>query len=230
MKLRKIIASVMIVLLFTGLVVAQQKTTRSETTVEQEYLSTVEDIIIKELSAADDFDTKLVALQHIESALAAGRVSPQIQESLQSLAGEGVLSQSRTNGRLANNYPDVRKKACELLGQVGTPEAKNALLKVSLADTEPMVISSAVRALGDIGINEQDDVVNTIAWIQRRFSVLNPTDSLAFEILEAFEKLAPAVEDNALMIESIAAIASNYRFVTPVRTKALDLLAKLSSN
>jgi hypothetical protein len=230
MKLRKIIASVMIVLLFTGLVVAQEKTTRSETTVEQEYLSTVEDIIIKELSAADDFDTKLVALQHIESALAAGRASPQIQESLQALAGEGVLNQSRTNGRLANNYPDVRKKACELLGQVGTPEAKNALLKVSLADTEPMVISSAVRALGDIGINEEDDVVNTIAWIQRRFSVLNPTDSLAFEILEAFEKLAPTVEDNALMIESIAAIASNYRFVTPVRTKALDLLAKLSSN
>ncbi len=200
----------------------------SEMTVEQAYLSSVEDIIVKELVATEGRDNKLVALQYIESAIDAGRNSADMHASLDILAGEGTFSQSRTEGRLSNNYPDIRQKACELLGRLGTPEAKDTLVKVTLADNEPMVVSAAIRSLADIGLNEEDDVISTIAWTARRFDILNPTSSLALEILNAYEKLAPTVKNSQEMINSIANIATNYAYVTPVRNRAYEVLRNVT--
>jgi len=109
-----------------------------------------------------------------------------------------------------------------------TEESKDTLLKVALADNEPMVTTSAIRALGDIGINDNNEVVEAIAWAQKKYAVLNPTSSMALEILVAYEKLAPSVKDTGSMIQSISSIATNYNYVTPVRTKALDLLKSLT--
>ena len=92
-----------------------------------------------------------------------------------------------------------------------------------------MVITAAVRSLGDIGMNENDDVVNTIAWANKKNAVLNPTSSLALEVLIAYEKLADTVEDKSAMIQSVGQIATNYHYVKPVRERALKLLKKLQS-
>jgi len=235
MKYGKIISLILLTILaplavFSQETVSTADKSRAEVTVEQEYLSTVEDVIIKGLAESDNFDTKLVALQHIEDALAEGRISPEIEVALEGLAGEGVLREERTANRLSNNYPQIRTKACELLGQVKTKQSKETLLKIANAEKEPMVLSSAIRSLGQIGINDNDDVTNAIAWVEHQTSILNPTDSLAYEVLDAYEVLLPTVTHKEAMIESITKIASNYRYVTPIRTKALDLLKTLSNN
>lgn len=224
MKLTKVIAAGVCVLALSGAAFAQ---TRTETTVEDEYLQNVEDVIITELANSPEYDNKMMALQYLENALGEGRTSPDIVAALQNLAGEGVTTQARTNGRLMNNYPDVRMKACDLLGQVKDEKAKNTLLEVATDDKEPSVVAAAVRSLGNIGLNENDEVVNSIAFIQRKYAVTNPTSSLALEILFAYEKLADTVKDRSLMIESISSIASNYRYTTSVRTYAYNLLKKL---
>lgn len=226
MKSAKIILLLCVGLFFTSFVFSQQAV--QETTVEEEYLSSVEDVIIRELADTDDRDNKLVSLQYIRGAIEGGRTSPDIIYVLESLAGEGVSSQSRTNGRLMNNFPDVRAEACELLGQVKTEESKTILVKTALADNEPAVVAAAIHSLGDIGLNEKDEVVSTIIWVQKKYATLNPTSSLAHEILFAYEKLGDSVEDKEPMIQSISAIASNYTFVPAVRQKALDLLRQLT--
>ena len=150
-----------------------------------------------------------------------------MMKALDSLAGEGITSQARTNGRLVNNFPDIRAKACDILANVKTEESKDTLVKIALADNEPMVITAAIRSLGEIGINGNDEVTETIAWAQKKNSVLNPTSSLALEVVVAYEKLADTVENKAPMIQALGQIATNYRYVTPVRTRALELLKKL---
>lgn len=211
----------------------QNKTTpggKSETSVESEYLSSVEDVVITELSNSDERDNKVVALQYLEDAINAGRVTPDMKTALDHLAGEGVTTQSRENGRLTNNFPDIRAKACDILAKVPTKESKNTLVKIALADSEPMVLAAAVRSLGEIGINDNDEVVNVIAFANRRNEALNPTSSLALEVLIAYEKLAPTVQDRKAMLESISKIATDYHYVTPVRTRAMALLKKLSAD
>lgn len=226
MNLRKISFVAAVAMFAVALLPAQQ---RSEVTVEQQYLSTIEDVIIKEMTLSDVRDNKEVALQYIEDALTAGRISPEIQEALNSLAGEGIVNPNRENGRLINNYPDIRAKAADLLAQIPTEESKATLVKIVLGDTEPMVITSAIRSLGVIGLNSDDDVVSTIAWTEKRFASLNPTSSMAYEVLNAYEKLLPYTKDRNAMIQSVSRIAANYQYVTPVRQRALKLLKDISA-
>ena len=93
-----------------------------------------------------------------------------------------------------------------------------------------MVITAAVRSLGEIGLNDNDEVSETIAWAQKKNAVLNPTSSLALEVLIAYEKIADKVENKGPMIQAVGQIATNYRYVTPVRTRAHDLLKTLQGN
>lgn len=202
-----------------------------ERTVEESYLQDpLEIMIIREQAYADSKDMKLIALQYIRQSLDEGRGGPEIQKALEYLATETTATIIRSGGvgRTLNNYPDVRREACLILGDTKTIEAKDALLKVVLGDNEPMVIAAAIRSIGKIGINEGDDVTQAISFVINRFDILNPDNSLAFESLVAFEALANAdggLKDPAAIRAIIKLADGNY--VTPVKIKAKDLLSKL---
>jgi len=220
---------------------AQQQTSQSQQTgnqqqadsiitVEEAYLNTAEGVIIKQLATSEGRDNKQVALQYIENAISSGRKTEEIQAALNTLASEGISSIVKENNRTINSYPDIRMKACELLGKMGTKEAKDTLITVMYADNEPSVITAAVKSLGELGYNDNDEVVDMINWITRKFDIILPTSSLALEVLNTYEKLAPSVKNKSGMIESIVRIANNYNYVTPVRTKAYEVLKTVSAS
>ena len=80
--------------------------------------------------------------------------------------------------------------------------------------------------MGEISQDNSDEAVATIAWVEKKYAVLNPTSSLANEILDAYEKLAPTVQDKSPLIQSISKIAGNYYYNSTVRDKAKALLKK----
>ena len=82
---------------------------------------------------------------------------------------------------------------------------------------------------GEIGL-DNDTVVDAIAFANRRNQILNPTSSLAYEVLEAYAKLAANTENKKIIINSISQIAADYHYVTPVRNKALKLLKTISDS
>jgi len=216
--------------LLAGWALQAQQKTDTIMTVEEAYLNSVEGVIIKEMATAEGRDTKQVALQYIENAINAGRKTEDIQVALNSLASEGISSVAKENNRVMNNYPDVRMKACELLGKMGTTAAKDTLIAVMYADNEPSVIAAAVKSLGELGYNDKDEVVEMINWTARKFDIILPTSSLALEVLNAYEKIAPKVTNKTGMIEIIIRIANNYNYVTPVRNRAYEVLKKVSES
>ena len=164
-----------------------------ELSVEQSYLQeSIELMIIREQSRAESRDMKLVALDYIGDAISRDNRGDEIRSALEYLSLEGVVNKTRENGRLVNNYPDVRMKAATYLGEVGTPQAKDALIKMVLADNESMVITEAIKSLAKIGINDNEETVNAISWIVTRYDVLNPDNLLALSAIEAYEKIAEA--------------------------------------
>lgn len=199
-----------------------------EKSVESEYLDDVDGNIILSLADADDYDSKLVALQYLQSAIEEGNTSEQVLKALDQLSGEGIKNPSMTKRRVMNNYPEIRRQACLLMAQVPTEHSKNTLVDIAVADNEPMVIAAAVKSLGEIGINDNDEVVDAIAYANRRNQVMNPTSSLAWEVLNAFEALADSTENKKTMIDTITMISTDYHYVTPVRQKALKLLKQLT--
>ena len=192
-------------------------------------MSSMEDVVVQELSNSDELENKLMALQFLEEAANNGKVSPDMMVSLDHLAGEGTNTQSRTKGRVSNNFPEVRREACRILGKVGTPEAAKSLNKIVKADNEPMVLAAAINSLGEIGYNDNDETTNTIAFYSDRFETLNPTSSLALEIVNAYEKLAPKAKDKKPILSSLQRISVDYRLAKPVRNRAKDVLNNLRS-
>lgn len=205
-----------------------------ERTVEESYLQdSLEVMIIREQAYAESKDMKLVALQYIRQAVDEGRTNPEIARALEFLATEtsSTVVRAAGVGRVLNNFPDVRREAALILGDVKTVESKNALLRVALSDNEPMVIAAAVRSLGKVGMNDNDEVTQAISFIINRFDILMPDNSLAFESLNAFEALAEAqggIKDPSA-IRAIMRIAEG-NYITPVRQKARALLNSLRSS
>lgn len=232
MKFRKYISILAVLVIVSGAFLYADS--RSETTAEEDYLSTYNNIVIKNYAAKSDYDSKLFALQKIEEVIAGNtsgkRDMTEVKEVLTDLAGEGVITQSRTNGRLDNNFPDVRARACELLGEIGDGDSSEILEKVILGDVEPFVVTAAIKAMGNLSNANYESLVETIAWAERKFSLLNPTSSLAYEILAAYEKILPNLEDKSILVESTVSIATNNLYVTPVREKARELLSIYAGN
>lgn len=239
MKLSKKLFAVAAILSVAGMTFAQSQSVQKksgssnkETYVENEYLNDIDTEIIMGLAEADDLDTKLVALQYINDAIEEGNTSQGVIEALDKLSGEGVLSESRTNGRKVNNFPEVRRQACLLMSKVPTEHTKNQLINIMVAEDEPMVLSAAVQSLGIINPENVEEVTEAISWVNKRNAALNPTSSLAWQVVDTYEKLAPNATRRSIsvMTVSLTEIASNYRYSTPVRDKAKALLKTLANS
>jgi HEAT repeat protein len=208
-------------------------TTKSEKemTVEQSYLQeTVELMIIRETARSETRDQKFIALGYIKDALDRGSTNDEIRQTLEFLSREGRMTVSRENGRVTNNFPDVRRQAAKYLGQMGTEEAQKSLMEITRFENEPMVLQEAIKSLGDIGLNENNETITHIAWIARKFDNLYPDNLLAIATIDAFEKLSKKSNglDSPEAIQVLARISEG-NYVTPVKERARQLLADLRS-
>jgi HEAT repeat protein len=210
-------------------VFAQTNTSRQEMSVEESYLQeSIEMMIIRETARADTREQKFIALEYIADAISRGNTNDEIRQTLEYLSREGRRVISTENGRVINNFPDVRRQAAKYLGQLGTVEAKDSLLQVTRIENEPMVLQEAIKSLGDIGINDNNETVAHIAFIFQRFDAKNPDNLMAIATIDTFEKLARKNDglNSPEAIQTLAKIAEG-NYVTPVRERARQLLAEL---
>ncbi|MDR2019595.1 MAG: HEAT repeat domain-containing protein [Treponema sp.] len=229
LNFRRTICAAALFIAALSLAAGQEDGSGRELSVEESYLQeSVELMIIRESSRESSRDQKEVALRYIENAINRGNTGEDVRSALEFLAMEGVMSKAREGGRLVNNYPDVRRKAAEYLGDLGTPEAKDTLIKICVADPEPMVLQEAIKSLGKIGLNDNEETVAAIAWIVTRFDVLNPDNLLALSAVDALDKIA--AKNNGIKdpnaIRMLIRIASG-PYIRPVRERAEQVLENL---
>lgn len=211
------------------------KSSGGEKTVEEAYLQeSAETMMVKELSRGDDRDSKLLALDYARKAMDAGRKSEEIRSSLQYLALENtqVIARSAGLGVSSNNFPDVRRKACEYLGNFPSPETKDTLVSVILnSKTEdPMVLAEAINSLGKIGINDSDEVVDAIAYSVNHFANVGMSeDRLAVYTCYAFQALAekPGIKDMRTVTNTVMKFTKG-SYVGAVKKVAMQTLEKLA--
>jgi hypothetical protein len=203
-------------------------------TIEELYLSQkIEIQIISSQARSNDRESKLLAIETIGNLYESGDLSitPDLFTVIESLATEGTSREVRSGGRVVNYFPVVRQKAAELLGEIGGQGAANVLLEMVREDDEPMVLAEAVYALGKIGMNEDNRVTDHLVFVLTRENAkAAPDNNLAMATLLALEKLvdagAPLDTDTVGLIIDIS---TNYRYITMVRERALDVLAGLTN-
>lgn len=212
---------------------AQEKKTAGskELTIEELFLKSIEFQILREKAFSDDYEIKMNALDDLEKKLAqgsSGDTSAQVEFVLEYLAMEGSARMTRESGRLVNNFPEVRRKAANLLGKVGTEAAKDALIRVLLIDEEPVVKSEAAYALGVVGLNKDNEVIRAISYVLDKEDPSQPDNNFGYAIALAIEKLATKGQGatDPIAYKALVKIAQG-NYLRTVRTKALQVLDQL---
>lgn len=234
-----LIATLFILLLVTpGVLMAQSGSgsgSDNETTVEELFLQSVEMRIIGEQAFSDGRETKMSALENLEELIEAGDIAsgdPEAHYILDSLSSEGIGVTYREGRRIVNNFPEVRRKACELLGKMGGEAAKDTLINVLIADNEPMVLSEAVYALGEMGADTSDSnqVTQAIAYSILNQDLLTPDQNFGYAALLSIEKLAErngGISDPSIYRALIRISQGNY--IRTVQDKAQEVIKSLMS-
>lgn len=201
----------------------------NDMTPEESYLQeSIEIMIIRETARASTREQKFLALEYIGDAIERGSTNDEIRQTLEFLSREGRRTLAMENGRVVNNFPDVRRQSAKFLGQMGTEEARRTLLEILQFENEPMVLQEAIKSLGDIGTIDNNDSLVIISWVVSRFDNLNPDNLMALATIDAFEKIAR--RNNGLNSpEAIATLAriSEGNYITPVKERARMLLSEL---
>jgi HEAT repeat protein len=189
----------------------------------------VENLIIHEQSRLNGVEMKLIALEYIKEAIERGNTGPEIQNALEYLAMEGILNEIREDNRVTNNYPQIRARVAEYLGDIGTPEAQRLLIRLVRTDKEPMVLQEAIKSLGRIADNDSNEIVTAISEvIVRKDNLHQPDNLLTLSALDVYDKIAKANggRHDFLMFQTLINIAGG-NYSPTVRNRAKQVLANL---
>jgi len=201
---------------------------QSEMSVEESYLQeSIENMIIREQSRSVTRESKMIALTYISDAIDRGNKGEEVRQALEYMGLEGLLNRDREGGRLLNNYPDVRRECARYLGKMGTPEAKDILLKMIYHDNEPMVLQEAIKSLGDIGIDDDGRSIGIITWIFQKFDNTNPDNLLALSVIETIEKLSTKGLRDTNTLQILIRISENPSYIRPVQDRARQALTNI---
>jgi HEAT repeat protein len=182
-------------LLIPHLGFSQTDASAGKTIEEKKLQSSVEVQVLSSLAAEPSRPEKMQALDFIDKMIDDKKVTDQSADVialLNDLGSEGTGNKVYQNGRLINDFPDVRRRSAELLGKIGGKQALTSLLDIAQKDKEPMVMAEAVYALGTIGSTDDDQrtkIALVIAHIVTIQDAVNPDNSLAFSAVTAIQAL-----------------------------------------
>ena len=200
-------------------------TTGPKTIEEKRLQGSVEVQVISSLVAENGRGEKLKALEFIRNMIDKGKANDKNTDViglLEELGAEGTSKQVVENRRLINDFPEVRREAAELLGQVGGDQSREALLNMAIKDKEPMVISEAVYSLGLIGGGDQSARVEAVITnLVKSQDAIRPDSNFAFAAVSALEMLGKK-NSGKVSQEVFAALIriQNGNYIRPVREKA----------
>ena len=206
---------------------------QNEQTIEELYLqSAIKTQIIKAEAASPDREMKMIALSDISQMVEEGTAAdnPEIVALLGDLGGEGTTNIVREQGHVLNDFPDVRREAARILGELGTEGAARELNSMLLTDPEPMVMSEAILAISNIEVEDKQARNRSMAAAIYRQTAINKDNNFAYTFLQSVENVSSregGISD-PMVFEEIAKIAdARQGYNRVVRERAFKLLRNL---
>jgi hypothetical protein len=197
--------------------------------VEESYLQkSVETMIISEQAKSRDRATKFAALQYIRRQIDSGNSTSDMQEILAYMALEGILNKIRVEGRTVNDYPDIRMKAVEYLGDLKGERSSATLIRVLLIESEPSIVAEAIRSLTKHGFAENAYALDVILYVFREYDGKIPDNVLAVSVIDSCRVFTENSEEkNPWIYSTLLHISLNPSYVRPVRDYASETLTKI---
>jgi hypothetical protein len=211
------------VLLLMGIILFAQNDNTKE--IEQIYLQNPELMVVREQLNSADYRTKLQALESIQEMVKSGTTNIEIENLLITLGQEGSISKKYSGLTLVNNFPEIRRQACKILGEIGSERAKTALIAILLSESDVTVMAEAAYALGVIGSDEKGEASGAIGWMVQSDDSIAPDNNFAYAAILALEKIA--IKNNGLKNMAGYAALINIaqgNYLRLVKEKALEVI------
>ncbi len=202
-------------------------------TVEEAYLQSAKKIQrLKTLAGQEDRDAKLMALQDLERLIenGVGGNEEEVVEILTDMGREGTGRIYMEQGTMKNNFPEVRRKSVELLGQIGGESSRRAITDILGQENEPMVMSEAIVALAKIGPDENGITLQVMANAMNSQTALNKDNNFAYAYLTSIEIMNESgheLSDEYLIAELVKIFDMRNGYNTVVRKKAMEVFREL---
>jgi len=188
-------------------------------------------MIFKDVYGADGLEMRKKILQDIKDAVAHGNTSDDIYAALEYMSMEGLKNKS---AQLQGGYPEIRGSVADQLNSMGTAKATEILIQLCGAEKkdEYYVLQRTIKALGDIGINENDTTIKAIVWKARIYNppVPNPlVDRVIGTAIDALDKIESKSDGMKNQkdyqdLQDFLKRVSNGHFSKPVRDRAKQIL------
>ena len=225
---------------FTGLVLpilmlaagAAWAQDNGEQTIEELYLrDAVKTQIIRAEADSPDRDMKMFAIKDLELMIDDGSGdNPEVISILRDLSGEGITRVTREQGLVINDFPEVRREAARLLGEVGGDQAAQALSTILLTDPEPMVMSEAIFAISKLDVEDTTARNRSMAAAIYRQTAVKKDNNFAYTFLLSVENVVSreGTLTDPMIFEEIAKIAdARQGYNRVVRERAMQLIRDL---
>jgi hypothetical protein len=193
-----------------------------EVTVEDSYLQTTQNImVIDEFSNSSDREHKMTAVRSIEELLKKGERPDEARAILARLSLEGTLNKDINNGRVMNNFPEVRERAARDLGDFPGPEAVKALGQIIINEKESAVLSAAIDSLTKLSAFD-NETLNIVQFILYQYNALANDSRLANSLLNYYDKCPP----KAAVMSALSTIRDNPRYVSTIKHRAEQIFKR----
>ncbi|MDR0540106.1 MAG: hypothetical protein LBG74_06355 [Spirochaetaceae bacterium] len=193
-----------------------------EMSVEDSYLQTTQNmLVIKEYSSSIDREHKLAAVRSLEELIKTGQKPEEAGKILGKLSLEGTLNKEVVQGRVINNFPDVRERSSRLIGELPGPESIAALEQVIINEKEPAVISAAIDSLTKLQAFDSR-TLNTVQFILYQYNALANDSRLAGSLLNYYDKCPP----NGAVMSALSTIRDNPRYTSIVKHRAEQIFKR----
>jgi len=193
-------------------------------------------MVFKGIYGPDGLTIRKKTLESIREAASQGNTSDEIYTALEFMSMEGLKNKTMEKGQVLNNYPDIRQMVAAQLGRMGTAKATELLIQLCNAEKNDLyVLQETIKALGDIGINENDNTIKNIIWNVRNFNPSRPDiiiDRVMLSAVDALDKIE--IKNNGIKnqkdfkdVQDFLKRVSDGHFSTPVRDRAKHVLEEM---
>jgi len=188
---------------------------------------------LKDSTGSEGMDKRNKMLKDIGEALARGDTSDEIYAALDYMSKEGLANKIMRQGQLLNNFPTIRQQVAVELGKMGTAKAADILIQLCRNETVPYVQWETIRALGDIGINENGNTITVILFKLQGINERTPdsdTERIIRSAIETFDKIDKKNDGIGNQAKQVQAfldnVSRNKRFTRQANLVSVDERAK----
>lgn len=143
------------------------------------------------------------------------------------LMGEGSIRKQFEDGRLINDFPEIRRKSVKVMAKIGGADARLSLLNALNTEPHSSVKAEICLALADPNMSDESgDILRALSYMYRTTN--RPDQNLVAALIDAVKNIAKSNPMNYSEAIYLLSEIQHGNYNKDIRSRALEAIEALS--